>query len=66
MLTYLGTEQCAARRRASRDIIPAAPRPDDQGTRIRVAYEAARHVESERWIPARRRRKGARRGEVVA
>jgi hypothetical protein len=66
MLAYLTDEQPTIHEQASLDVARAAPTPDDQGVWAQVAYEAAQHLESERWIPTRRHRPGARPCEVLA
>jgi hypothetical protein len=66
MLAYLIDEQPTYCDHAACDVAPVAPTPGDQGTWAQVAYEAAQHLESERWIPTRRHRPGARPCEVLA
>jgi hypothetical protein len=66
MLAHQTDEPPTTCERAPLDVIAVALTPDDRGTWAQVAYEAARHLEAERWIPARRRRSGACRSELRA
>jgi hypothetical protein len=63
MLAYLTDEQPTINEQATLDVTLVVPAPDDQGVWAQVAYEAAQHLEPERWIPARRRRAGSLRRE---
>jgi hypothetical protein len=66
MLAYLTDEPPTTHEQASLDVTLVVPTPDDQGLWAEVAYEAAQQLESERWIPTRRRRPGTRPCEVLA
>jgi hypothetical protein len=66
MLAYLTDEPPTAHEEVALDPTLVAPAPGDQATPAQVAYEAAQHIEAACWIPARRRRPGARRREVPA
>ena len=66
MLAYLTDEQPTICEHASLDVTPVVPASGDQGVWAQVAYEAAQQLESERWIPTRRRRPGTRPCEVLA
>ena len=55
MLAYLTDERPTTCERASLDVIPVAPTPDDQAAWAQAAYEAAQRLDTPCWVPSRRR-----------